>query len=88
MNQDKEASEKEATFLKNKLDFFSEIEAQIGKQPDLKSFIECNLGINRKLDLKLRKGNENFRRVLKRKEQLETQIEQLRSEIESQKIEI
>jgi chromosome segregation ATPase len=54
----------------------------------LKEFIECNLGINRKLDLRLRKCNENFRRVMKKKENLEAQVTDLKSKIESQELEI
>jgi hypothetical protein len=54
--------------MKNKLEFFGEIEEQIGNDPNIKHFVECNLGINRKLDLRLKKANENFTKVLKKKE--------------------
>lgn len=60
--------------LKNRLEYFLDIEQRIGADQNLMGFVECNLGINRKLDKSLQKANSNFQRMLKKKEQLDLQL--------------
>lgn len=78
-----EKLECEAENLKSRMNFFEQIEKEIGGQPDLKEFIECNLGINKKLDLKLRKGNENFTKMCRQVEDLKKSKKRLKKEIEN-----
>lgn len=75
--------EKELESLRSKMGFFEQIQKEIGGQPDLKEFIECNLGINKKLDLKLRKGNENFSRMCKQYEDLKKVNSRLKKQVEN-----
>ena len=74
--------------LQSKLSFFQAIEEQIGNQPDLREFLECNLGINKKLDLKLRKSNDNFLKISKKYKDARQEIQKVKTENEALKTRI
>lgn len=78
-----ETMKKELEAVKLRMNFFVAIENEIGKEPDLQEFIECNLGINKKLELKLRKGNENFAKICKQYEDLKKVNARLKKENEN-----
>jgi len=67
--------------LTQQLRYFVEVEEGLEKHPDVKSFIECNIGICKKLESLLKTSNKNFHALNKRYTKMKSEKDTLKAQL-------